>query len=90
MIMKFLPPEAALRLLDLAQSKTPPPREITELKERIETATKAAEVASQKTGRINHIALKTIVQMKLELDALYGKWAQGELNDGSRIIIARK
>ena len=78
MAMRFLEPEAAVNLMRLAKSGATPPPEITNLKRRIAAATKAAEIEAE-SGRINHDAVNAIVNMKLELDGLYGLWAEEKI-----------
>jgi hypothetical protein len=80
MTTKFLSPETAVQLLDLLRSRTPPPRKITKQEKRIETATVVAEKSMEQTGHVDQFSLEAIVDMKLELDLLYAKWA-GELKD---------
>ncbi len=84
--MKRASTEAALRLLGMAESKTPPPRKITELRGRIEAATKAAGEVQMRTGRTDTMAVKLITDMVLERDRLYALWATGEL-DSEPVII---
>jgi len=78
MAMRFLEPEAALNLMKLKQTNAPLPPQIVDLKNRIDAATKAAEMEAD-AGRVNVAFLDSIVEMKLDLDSLYGLWAEGKL-----------
>lgn len=79
MAMRFMEPSAVLNLLRLSQEKVPPPLEIIALKAEIESRTRAAELRSSITGKIDMNEVNEIVQMKLGLDGLYGLWAEGKL-----------
>ncbi len=75
---KFLSPEAASRLMKLAQNPYRPPQ-IVKLREEIEGETRAAEVAVSVSGVIDRERVQKIVGMKLELDHLCCLWAKGEI-----------
>ncbi|MCR4279735.1 MAG: hypothetical protein NUV78_03300 [Candidatus Zambryskibacteria bacterium] len=79
MEMRFMSPAGAENMLRIIQDKVPPPPEITQLKEEIENRTNAAEVSASVTGEVDQGEVKNIVALKLRLDALYGKWCEGEL-----------
>ena len=79
MAMRFLEPEEALNLMKLVESGTPPPPEITQLREEIEGRTRAVELHSSITGQVDMGEVNAIVQLKLRLDGLYGLWAEGKL-----------
>lgn len=85
---RYLSQQGFQNMLQLSKDRTPPPAEIQELRDRIEIATKAAEIRATSTGVIDEIAVQEIVHMKLQLDSLYGKWAEGELRGPPKIIIA--
>jgi len=55
------------------------PPQILELKERIDGEIRAAGVRASVTGVIDDAQVQQIVGLKLELDGLYGAWAEGEL-----------
>ena len=77
--IKFLNPGATVRILELAKGFYRP-KEIIDLKERIEAETRAAELNVSVTKVIDCRRVEKIVKMKLELDALYVDWAQGKLS----------
>ena len=70
---------ATERLLQLAQSGATPPPEIIELKQQIEAETRVAEFHLTINGIIDMDEVDKIVKMKLQLDYLYGEWAEGRL-----------
>ena len=74
----FLSPEAALRVLELAKSPYRPPK-ILKLNEKIEASIRAGELKLSITGSIDQEEITKIVNMKRELDRLYGLWAEGKL-----------
>ena len=74
----ILSPEAASRLMELAKSPYRPP-EILRLKEEIDASMRAAELRASITGSIDFEKVTRIVNMKLELDRLYGLWAEEKL-----------
>lgn len=76
--MRTLPPNQALHFLELAGGSYRPP-EIVELQERIAAATAAAEIEVKRTGQIDHMVVRSITQMRLDLDGLCAAWAAGEL-----------
>lgn len=77
--VKFLSPEAALRVIELAGNSYRP-KEIIALKDQIDGETRAAEVNASITGCVDMNRINKIVAMKLELDALYGEWAEGKIS----------
>ena len=79
MAMRFLSPQGVENMLRFAREQTPPPPEITQLKEEIKARTRAAELKAVSTGQVNEDEIHDIVLLKLQLDALYGKWCEGEL-----------
>jgi hypothetical protein len=79
MAMRILSPKGVENMLRFAREQTPPPTEITQLKEEIENRTNAAEVKASVTGEIDQDEIDYIVALKLRLDALYGMWCEGEL-----------
>lgn len=76
---KFMSPESVQRLLALADQPYRPPQ-ILQLKEEIEARTRALELRSSVTGRIDQEEVSEIVRMKISLDGLYSIWAEGELD----------
>jgi hypothetical protein len=78
MEMKLSRPEAAVRMLDLAQ-RPYRPKEIQDLAAAIESETRVAELRLSVTGDIDEDHIKKIVEMKLRLDILYTAWAEGEI-----------
>jgi len=79
---KVLSPAAAMKALELA-GKSYRPKEIVELKEAIENKTRLAELRASLTGTIDQELIHEIVAMKLELDRLYGEWAERECGDSA-------
>jgi hypothetical protein len=80
MSLVFLEPCVAIELINLASSGTPLPKEILEYKKRLEAAQKAAELAYVAHGGVHPVIIAAIVEMKIELDSMYGAWAQASLN----------
>jgi len=78
MAQSFLSPEESLRFIELASKPFRPPQ-IVELMEEIESKTRIAELRFSVAGLIDELELLEIVEMKFELDRLYGLWAQGKL-----------
>ncbi len=76
---RFLSPEATLRLLGLAKSPYHP-KVIVDLKNEIEAETRAGELAFSIEKVVDEKCIEKIVQMKLQLDALYGAWAEGKIS----------
>lgn len=76
---EFLSPDQFTRLQSLA-SGSYRPREIRELKAKIEAETRAAEVNAISTGQVDRERVQKIVKMKLELDGLYCAWIEGKLD----------
>lgn len=70
---------AGMKLMELSQSSYRP-KEIVELKQKIESETRAAEVNASITGTIDNERIRAIVSMKFELDSLYCRWAEGEIS----------
>lgn len=77
MAFRTLSPDAVKRLLTFRQEGTPLPLKITDHKAKLEEATQKAEEESIQTGVIDHDVVQRLLRMKLELDALYGDWAEG-------------
>lgn len=77
---RFLSPQAAMQLMNLAESKTQPPKVILDLKAEIEGKTRVAELRATVTGEVDENLVQEIVGMKLRLDGLYGDWAEGKLS----------
>lgn len=75
---RVLDPALTARIMELAKDPYRP-KEILDLRERIEQETRAAEFRFANTGRIDEQQVQEIVGMKLTLDALYGSWAEGML-----------
>lgn len=69
--------EATVRLMELAKQPYRPP-EILKLKEEIEVSIRIAELKAS-AGPVDPKEIARIVNMKLELDRLYGLWAEGKL-----------
>jgi len=76
--MGFLSPKATQKLFELAENPYRPPEYIA-LKERIEAETRVAELRASITGKVDDAKIAEIVQMKLELDNLAVRWAEGSL-----------
>ena len=77
--MRFLSPDEALRALELS-SKPYRPKAVIELREQIAAETRAANLNASVTGFIDPERVEKIVQMKLQLDALYCDWVQGRIS----------
>jgi hypothetical protein len=79
---RVLSPEEAVTLLRLAEehhkSGRELPPEIIEKKREIEAATKNAELFIACFRVVDHSMVDNVVQLKLQLDALYGAWATRE------------
>ncbi len=71
--------EASLRALELAKSAYRP-AEITEARRQLERAERDAELFTKRTGAIDFGKVDDVVAKHLQLDALYGAWAEGRLN----------
>lgn len=82
MTTRFLSPNEARTLLRLAgqyhrwQLTLPP--DIAALKRQIEVETQIAELFTARTGAVDYNMVNSIVGLKLDLDALYAKWAVDE------------
>jgi hypothetical protein len=80
--MKVLSPKEARVALRLAgeyhKGKVPLPPEIVAKKKEIGAATKNAHLFIVRTGAIDEGMVRDVVQLKLELDTLYSRWAQRE------------
>ena len=76
--MIFLTPEAVSRALELIKGSYRPPQIVT-LKNEIEVKTKALELKLSVSGQIDQEEIDEIVRMKLELDRLYARWVEGEI-----------
>ncbi len=77
MSMKFLSPEASMRLLKLSIANEPLPAEISSLRDEIEGRTRAAELRASVSG-VDLDQVREIVGLKLELDRRIGLWAEGK------------
>ncbi len=75
---KFLSPEAVERMFKLAESSYRPPQ-IVKLKEEIEGEIRVANSNALVTGSIDLERVQKIVGMKLNLDHLFGLWAEGKI-----------
>lgn len=78
MSTRFATPEEVQRMFELAE-RPYRPKQIVELKEKIEGETRALELNVSVTGAIDQERVQRIVGMKLELDRLYGLWTTGEI-----------
>ncbi|MFZ2226379.1 MAG: hypothetical protein WA064_01965 [Candidatus Moraniibacteriota bacterium] len=78
MAIKILSPEAAMRMMELAENQYRP-TQIVALKAEIEGETRAAELSASVTGTIDYARVQKIVALKLKLDHLYGAWAEGKI-----------
>ncbi|GEM_PF-4155376 len=78
MAFRKLSHEATLRVLELGKKKYRPP-EIVALKEKIDAETRAAEITASITGTVDTSKIYEIVRLKVELDNLYARWAEGKL-----------
>ncbi len=76
---RFLSPDAARRLLELAR-RPYRPRDIRDLKREIERDFQAAERYACETGMIDDDQVDAIAAKRLQLDGFYGAWAEGQLN----------
>lgn len=76
--MLKLTPEMALRAEELANSPFKP-KEITDLKEKIEGAKRVAALHLSVNGHMEEEEIQNIVGMKLQLDGLYGDWLEGKI-----------
>jgi hypothetical protein len=76
--MKFVETKIVSKLIELADKKAPVPPEIAELKNRIEVATKVAEMEEASGKRPSREVVNAIVSMKLQLDGAYARWAESE------------
>jgi|GEM_PF-4378967 len=79
---KFLSNAAAMRMLDLAdevhagkRSLTP---EIVEKKRQIAVATRNAYLFIVRTGTVDYSMIHAVTELRLQLDTLYGQWAESE------------
>ncbi len=71
--------ETLLRIgRDLHEGRTDVPDEIKELRERIKKAIENAELFVALFRVVDMTMVHTVVEMKLELDALYGDWIVAE------------
>lgn len=77
-VHRFVSPEGVQRMMALAPHPYRP-QEILVLKRRIAEETRVAEFFFASTGVIDHERIRQIVAMKLELDGLYGRWAEGDI-----------
>ncbi len=75
---KFLNPDAVKRLMALA-GQSYRPKQILELKALIDAETKAMELHYSISEEIDKNQVDKIVEMKLQLDCLYGAWAEGKI-----------
>lgn len=79
-IYRVLSREEALTFLELVreyhQGKRRLPREIEKKREEIEAAIQNAELFLLKLRVVDHGMMDHVVELKLELDALLGQWAQ--------------
>jgi len=71
--------EEAQRMMRLAEIEYRP-KEIVELKARIEGETRAAELRASVTREIDEEKVREIVRMQFELDGLYSRWVAGEIS----------
>ena len=55
------------------------PPEIQTIKSRIKNATRNAELFMVRTGAVDENMVQEVVNLKLELDTLYGRWAESEV-----------
>ncbi len=75
---RFMSPEAALNLLNLAGDSYRP-QEILDLNEAIEAEKRAALFAASAKGVFDPDRINKIVRMMREKDGLYGDWGEGIL-----------
>lgn len=78
-VHRFVSPEGVKRMMTLAPHSYRP-REILDLKRQIAEETRLAEFFFASTGVIDYERVRQIVGMKLQLDGLYGAWAEGNIN----------
>ncbi len=78
MPVRILSSEAVSRILELRKKPYRPP-EILKLKADIEIKTNVIQERAETTGLIHPEDIKEVARMKLELDCLYGLWAEGKL-----------
>ena len=72
--MRLLSHGASLRLMELARQPHRP-SQIIKLKEGIEAKTRVLELKAS-IGSIDEAEIREVLRMKLELDRLYGLWAE--------------
>lgn len=78
MEIRFLDPAEVAHAMELAQSNYRPVV-ILNLKAEIEGDTRVAELRASVTGVVDEAAVVAIVEKRLQLDVLYGAWAEGKL-----------
>lgn len=78
MAVRVLSPEAVVRMTELAKSNYRP-KAIADLKAEIDGDTRAAALRLSVTRVVDRATIAAIVQKKLQLDALYAAWAEGEI-----------
>lgn len=79
---RFATSDEVKKLMEFSQ-KPYRPREYVEQQERIELATRALE-AKERAGTLgpeDAIVIQSIVDMKLELDAIVLRWTNGKIED---------
>lgn len=80
MTFKILSREATMRMFDRIQDHkrngTPLPQKIVEHRERMEAATAAAERRHRPEDSFDQYEMECLVNMRHELDTLYGDWAE--------------
>jgi uncharacterized Fe-S cluster-containing radical SAM superfamily protein len=76
-MMRFLSPEAALKLMDLAGQPYRPP-EIVALIDEINGKTRVLELRASVGEPISEDDIREVVEIKLKLDRMYGFWAERE------------
>ncbi len=78
MAFRTLDPASIERLIKLSENPYRPPA-ILALQEEIEAATRVGVLRTTVTGKIDMEEVQRIVAMKLQLDGLYGAWAEGKI-----------
>lgn len=75
----IISPEGVRRMMQLAE-RPYRPREILDLKRWIGAETRATVLAAGITGAVDYGRILDIVGHRLELDRLYGDWAEGRID----------
>ncbi len=77
--LRPLTPAVAGRMADLASSEYRP-KEIRDLKHEIESETQILDLRLNSGIEVTRADINKIVQMKFQLDGLYGDWLEGKIS----------